>query len=282
MSASASACSPLTALQRQLTRPKSLERFDTALSSWSGDDLALADVSSHSRLTEVLDSRDYERHDEVLYALLQRAAIDGNGGAVAAELVLNAMVAAVPGIVARVIRASRAAVGTFGARRGVTGGGVSLNETNADVQAAVIGHLWEQIRCYPLRRRHHVAANLVCDTQRSALRALGVATSQAAADVVNIDDDAVYCPLAEPQTEKDASEQLLELLSWAVEQRWLDKQEAAILTARYFGDQMGRDGVATDRQLGAMFGVSQPTATRRRNRALDTLATAGREWQQQR
>ncbi|WP_143105054.1 hypothetical protein [Amycolatopsis regifaucium] len=143
-----------------------------------------------------------------------------------------------PGIVARVIRASRAAVGTFGARRGVTGGGVCQNETNADIQAAVIGHLWEQIRCYPLRRRHHVAATLVFDTQRSALRALGVATSQAAADVVNIDDDAVYCPLAEPQTEKDASEQLLELLSWAVEQQWLDKHEAAILTARYFGDQM--------------------------------------------
>ncbi|MFE6614393.1 hypothetical protein [Amycolatopsis sp. NPDC057786] len=153
-------------------RRASLERFDVALSSWSEDDPALAGVSSHSRLTEVLDSRNYDHHDEVLHALLQRAAIDGNGGAVVAELVLNAMAAAVPGIVARVIRASRAAVGTFGARRGVTGGGVSLNETNADIQAAVIGHLWEQIRCYPLRRRHHVAANLVFDTQRSALRAL--------------------------------------------------------------------------------------------------------------
>ncbi|WP_394362712.1 transposase family protein [Amycolatopsis sp. SB7-3] len=43
----------------------------------------------------------------------------------------------------------------------------------------------------------------------------------------------------------------------------------------------GRDGVATDRQLGVLFGVSRPTATRRRNRALDALFEAGREWRRQ-
>ncbi|MFC9249771.1 helix-turn-helix domain-containing protein [Amycolatopsis thailandensis] len=206
---------------------------------------------------------------------MQRAALAGGDGVIAAEVVLNAMVPAVPGIVGRVIRASRAAIGTFGARRGVTGAGVSANEAKADVQASVIGHLWERIRCYPLRRQHHVAANLVFDTQRAALRALGVDITQAAAEVVDMDDVAVH----QPPAEKDASEELLELLSWAVEQRWLDEQEAAILTARYFGEQMGRDGVATDRQLGTLFGVSQPTATRRRNQALDALAEAGREWE---
>lgn len=282
MSVSAgSACSPLTALQRQLTRPRSLEKFDASLKSWSGHDPTLADVDSYRSLVEVLAGRDYARHDEVLFTLLQRAALTDGECGVAAELVLNAMLPAVPGIVGRVIRASRAAIGAFGARRGVTGGGVSANEANADVQAAVIGHLWEQIRCYPLRRHNHVAANLVRDTQRSALRALGIDTTQAAAEIVSMDDDAVHRPLAEASAEKDASEQLLELLSWAVEQRWLDDQEAAILTARYFGDEMGRDGVATDRQLGVMFGVSQPTATRRRNRALDTLTDAGREWRRQ-
>ncbi|MFD5092763.1 hypothetical protein ACFWMR_19320 [Amycolatopsis thailandensis] len=53
------------------------------------------------------------------------------------------------------------------------------------------------------------------------------------------------------------------------------------MTARYFGEHMGRDGVATHRQLGEIFGVSQPTATRRRNRALDNLTKAGHEWQRQ-
>lgn len=271
--------SPLTALQRQLARPSSLARFDAALHSWAEQDHALTGVVTHDRLTDVLADRNYVQHDEVLHALLQRAARSDSEGVVAGELVLNAMLPAVPGLVGRVIRASRAAVGAFGARRGVTGGGISTNEANTDVQAAVIGHLWEQIRCYPLRRHQHVAANLVRDTQRAALRALGVDITQAAAEIVNIDDDAVRRPLVEESAEADASEQLLELLSWAVEQRWLDDQEAAILTARYFGEQMGRDGVATDRQLGAMFGVSQPTATRRRNRALDVLAEAGHEWQ---
>ncbi|MFI7114963.1 hypothetical protein [Amycolatopsis sp. NPDC049868] len=267
--------SPLTALQRQLAHPRSVLRFDAALHSWAAQDPALEGASTHERLSEVLANRDYARHDDVLYALLQRAALAGEVGAVAGEVVLNAMLPAVPGIAGRVIRASRAAIGTFGARRGVTGAGVSANEASADVQAAVIGHLWEQIRCYPLRRRHHVAANLVFDTQRAALRALGVDITQAAAEVVTMEGVAVH----QQPAEKDASEELLELLSWAVEQRWLDEQEAAILTARYFGEQMGRDGVATDRQLGTLFGVSQPTATRRRNRALDALAEAGREWQ---
>ncbi|MGW4132122.1 hypothetical protein [Amycolatopsis japonica] len=267
--------SPLTALQRQLTHPKSRSRFDTALRSWSAQDPALEDIGTHERLSEVLAGRDYARHDDVLYALLQRAALAGDEGVVAGEVVLDAMLPAVPGIVGRVVRASRAAIGTFGARRGVTGAGVSANEAKTDVQAEVIGHLWEQIRCYPLRRRHHVAANLVFDTQSATLRALGVDVRQAAVDVVTLDDVVVH----QPPTEKDASEELLELLSWAAEQQWLDEEEAAILAARYFGEQMGRDGVATDRQLGTLFGVSQPTATRRRARALGALAEAGREWQ---
>ncbi|MFD5248461.1 hypothetical protein ACFWIW_28240 [Amycolatopsis sp. NPDC058340] len=159
--------SPLTALQRQLADPKSRLRFDTALSAWAAQDPALAGLGAHERLSEVLASRDYARHDEVLYALLQRSALAGAEGVTAGEVVLNAMLPAVPSIVGRVIRASRAAIGTFGARRGITGGGVSANEANADVQAATIGHLWEQIRRYPLRRRHHVAANLVFDTASS-------------------------------------------------------------------------------------------------------------------
>lgn len=107
--------SPLTALQRQFAHPKSRSRFDTALSSWSAQDPALEGVGSHERLSEVLASRDYARHDEVLYALLQRAALAGAEGVVAGEVVLNAMSPAVPRVVGRVIRASRAVIGTFGA-----------------------------------------------------------------------------------------------------------------------------------------------------------------------
>ncbi|MFD5092762.1 hypothetical protein ACFWMR_19315 [Amycolatopsis thailandensis] len=200
-------------LQRQLTHPKSLAKFDSALRSWADHDTALANIVTHDRLAAVLNTRDYECHDSILHTLLQRAALLNGEGTVAAQIVLTAMLAAVPGIARRVIRASRTAVSTFGTRRGLTGGGVSATETNTDVQASVIGHLWEQIRCYPIRRRHHVAANVVRETQRAALRTLGIDITQAAAEVISI-NDAPYQQFVDEPAKKDASEELLELLSW--------------------------------------------------------------------
>ena len=270
--------SPVTALQKQFRGPASRQRFDQAMQAWAAQDPDLGGIGDSEDLLTVLATRDYTRHDAVLFALLGRAATLGRDGVTATEIVVSAMLPAVPGITGRVIRASRAAVGAFGARRGVTGGGVSPSEDNADIQASVIGHLWEQVRCYPLRRRHHVAANLVRETQRAALRELGVDYAQAAADVASIDAEGFRGPLAQPAAEVDASEELLELLSWAVEQNYLDEQATALLVARYFGDRFGRDGVATDRQVGELLGVSQPTVTRRRNRAVEQLAVAAREF----
>lgn len=270
--------SPLTTLQSRLRHPEVVRRFDRALEGWSRTDLALAETSSRDGLARVLATREYETHDRVLHALLERAAVAGRDGATAAEIVLSAMLPAVPGVTGRVIRAVRVATGAGGARRGVTGGGASAGEDNADVQATVIGHLWEQIRCFPLRRRHHVAANLVRETQRAALRSFGVDHVQAAAEVVSVDDDAFRGALAQPEREVAASEELLSVLSWAVVRGVLDEQGRAVLTRRFFGDYAGRDGVATDRQVGEELGVSQPTVTRWRNRAIATLADAAEEY----
>ncbi|MFD8493335.1 hypothetical protein [Amycolatopsis sp. NPDC059657] len=275
---SSRAYSPLSALQAQLTRPRSIVQFDAVLSAWSKQDPALAGISSHDRLVEVLRGKDYPRHDVVLHSLLRRASTQDDDGRLAAELVVNAMIPAVPGVVGRVIRATRAAACTSGVRRGVTGAGVSASESNRDIQAGVIGHLWETVRCYPLRRRNHVAANLTRETQRAALRSFGVDLGQAAAEVISIDNQAHPGQLGDQPTDLDASEELLELLSWAVEQQRLDEEATTILTARYFGDQMGRDGVATDRQVGALMGLSQPTITRHRQRAVEQLASAARDF----
>ncbi|MFI5586315.1 hypothetical protein ACIA5G_14835 [Amycolatopsis sp. NPDC051758] len=274
MSSRSTENSPLTMLQKEFSHPRAVARFDQVLHGWSTEDTALSDVASHEDLVAILATRDYERHDEVLHALLVRAAVTDPGGVVATEIVVNAMLPAVPGIVGRVVRAVRAAGGAVGLRRGVTGGGVSSSEESRDIQAAVIGHLWEQTRCYPLRRRHHIAANLMRETQRASQRDFGVDHSQAAADLVSIDDDEVHRPVAAVPDELGASEELLELLSWAVEQERLDEHSATILTTRYFGDPVGRDGVATDRQIGALIGLSQPTITRHRRRAFEQLAEA--------
>ncbi|HUR02440.1 MAG TPA: hypothetical protein VM347_07870 [Nonomuraea sp.] len=270
--------SPLTTLQQQFSHPRVVARFDRALLGWSVEDPTLADIKCHQDLVAVLATRDYVRHDEVLHALLAQAAEQDRTGVVATEVVVNAMLPVVPGIVGRVVRAARAAAAGVGVRRAVTGGGVSASEDSRDIQASVIGHLWEQTRCYPLRRRHHVAANLMRETQRAAQRDYGVDHSQAAADIVSIDDDEVHRPLAAVPPEGDASEELLELLSWAVAQDRLDEHSAAILVTRYFGGPVGRDGVATDRQIGTLIGLSQPTITRHRRRALEQLAEAATEY----
>lgn len=270
--------SSLTRLQEQFSRHRSRARFDAALRNWSTQDPALKGISDHEELTAVLASRDYARHDAVLFTLLRRAATLGADGIVASELVVSAMLPSVPGIVGRIARACRAAVNGFGARRGVRGGGVSAAETTADLQAMVIGHLWELVRSYPLRRCHHVAANLVRDTERLTRRSLGIDLDQTAADVTSLDDSAFHGEAVAKPAEPAASEELLTLLAWAVEQEWLDERAAAILTARYFGDHLGRDGVATDRQIGALMGLSQPTITRHRHRAYQQLAAAAREY----
>lgn len=272
-SSRSTASSPLTMLQKQFAQPRTIAKFDQALRSWSVGEPALSGITDHRDLVAILSTRDYSHHDEVLHALLVRASSDGGEGVVAAEILVNAMLPAVPGIVARVVRAARAATGGVGARRGVTGGGVSASEDSRDIQASVIGHLWEQSRCYPLRRRHHVAANLVRETQRAAQRDFGVDHGQAAADVVSVDDE-VHRPLAAVPEEMGASEELLELLSWAVREDRLDEHSAAILTTRYFRGPVGRDGVATDRQIGTLTGLSQPTITRHRRRAFEQLAEA--------
>ncbi|WP_206796267.1 hypothetical protein [Amycolatopsis sp. MtRt-6] len=278
MSSRSTENSPLTMLQKEFSDSRVVVRFDQSLRGWSVKDTTLSDVASHEDLVAILATRDYGRHDEVLHALLVRAAELGSSGVVATEIVVNALLPAVPGIVGRVVRAARAAAGAVGVRRGVTGGGVSASEDSRDIQASVIGHLWEQTRCYPLRRRQHVAANLVRETQRAAQRDFGVDHGQAAADVVSIDDDAVYRPLAALPAEPDASEELLELLAWAVEKERLDEHSATILTTRYFDGPVGRDGVATDRQIGALIGLSQPTVTRHRRRAFEQLAEAATEF----
>lgn len=270
--------SPLTMVESRLRHPQMVMKFDRALETWSRTDLVLAETPGHDALARALATREYETHDRILHALLERAAETNRDGVTAAEIVLSAMLPAVPGVTGRVIRAVRAATGAGGRRRGVTGGGASAGEANGDVQATVIGHMWEQIRCFPLHRRNHVAANLVRETQRAALRSFGVDHVQAAAEVVSVDDDTFRRALVQPEREIAASEELLSVLSWAVERGVLDERARAVLIRRFFGDRAGRDGVATDRQVGEELGVSQPTVTRWRNRAIAALSEVAEDY----
>lgn len=78
--------------------------------------------------------------------------------------------------------------------------------------------------------------------------------------------------------EVDSSEELLGPLSWATADQRFDELSATILTTRYFGEPIGRDGVAADRQIGELLGLSQPTITRHCQRAFEQLAEASAEY----
>ncbi|MEV6871572.1 hypothetical protein [Amycolatopsis sp. NPDC051128] len=96
--------SPLTMLQNELRQPRVVARFDQALQNWAVEGAALAEIACHADLADVLATREYDRHDEVLHALLARAAISDRAGVTATEIVVNAMLPVVPGIVGCVVR----------------------------------------------------------------------------------------------------------------------------------------------------------------------------------
>ena len=128
---------------------------------WSGDPV-LAHVRCPQQLVdEIRTANDPARSDELLSAIVRLAPNDET----AARLVLQALI---PGL--RCI-----------ARR------FSFLADQDEVEATVVASAWTRIRTYPHERRpRRVAANVVLDTRKEALRALRAAA-----------------PLARPQTTSD-------------------------------------------------------------------------------
>ena len=249
-------CSPLSALQRELQQHINAGVAAAALAHWQAGEPDLAEQPDLASMQTWLRAADYESRDRVLLALLRQAVPGAPHGAIAAHVLVVWMTPAVVGIVRRLlVRLAAASQGT---------------ELSADqVQSDVIGHLWEQVRCYPLHRRSHVAANLLRDTETAMQRSYGVHCRQRR--VITTES------LPAPQVQRNASDELLELLALAVEQQWLDEAGTTVLAQRYFGEHPGRNGVTTDRHVAQMLGLSQPTITRLRNRAEQRLAASVRD-----
>lgn len=241
------------------------DAVEVALTRWAETDDALAEVRSVASVAAVLCGDNHDRRDAVLLALLRRAADVGRDAELAARLVIDRMTPAVAAMTSRIGRLP------------------SVTERPGDIAVMVLGHLWERVRCFPLHRTRHVAANLVRDTHTATLRALGVhsrqqrdwRTGETFLHLVPLLDETEHKASAAGDVHcvRNSSEELLELLAWALEQRWLDDLDARVLTARFFGP-MGRDGVATDAQIGQVCSVSKATAHRARVRAQASLAAA--------
>lgn len=251
--------------------------IDDALGHLRETEPALADLASYDDIEQLLRGDDFERNDSVLIALLRHAAGDTIHATAAAWMVAASFLRASKTIARRVLRATRSVLMTTDEpRRGVRGQGVSGSDTLADIEGMVLGVLWERVRSYPLHRTSHVAANLVRDTHQLTLRTLGIYGSQSAADVVSFDDRAAPAEAltVSEKTSCDSSQELLELLAWAVQEQWLDEQSALILGTRYFGADTGHHGVVTDDRIGELLGLSQPTISRRRAAANRKLLAA--------
>ena len=199
---------------------------------------------------------DYERSDALLHGLLRCAASAGQPGRVAAIAAAAYLEPAMGRVVGTVFTATRRA-----------GREVSVD----DIRATVAGALWETIRCYPLTRRRAVAANIAADVTQSALRTLdchgrcrgrGIAMPPMS-----------ICALVEGDAqdhELNASEELVQLLSWAITEQYVTRAESDLVLRRWAtGTKTTTVQVIADER-----GWTRRTANRRCNEAVAALTTA--------
>jgi hypothetical protein len=148
--------------------------------------------------------------------------------------------------------------------------------------AAVTACLYEQIRTYPWRRRPaRVAANLLGDTRQRLLQAAGSGSAPVAgggrvaelsleelAEQGGLPEPALATPLA-GAPEPSPAEELLALLTWAVDDGHLTGAQARLIGQSRIAD-------VPCEELGAAAGLCAHSLRRRRQRAEHALRHAAR------
>ncbi len=230
---------------------------DVALAHWAEHDPCLAGFGSVAELVCELDRSDtdgdYASSDELLHALMSRAGLGGSPAWVAAHLVAARMVPAAGRIVGQLLTAARRC-----------GRAVTV----ADAHTTVAGCLWEQARTFPLGRRHRIAANLAAEVLAQSLR-IHDCHPRCTGRAVPVDPAELGCP---ESPGRQASEELVRLLSWAVTAQHVSRAQSDLLLARWAS---GTDPVPT-RVLGEQWGLPQRTVARRCMQAELALAAAVR------
>lgn len=132
-------------------------------------------------------------------------------------------------------------------------GFTALRMPIAERQQASLEAMWEAIRTYPLRRAKSVSGNL-------ALNALALITKEYGTYLsdqpeLSIGDEEVLQSLADREAVAESSEpawgdssydELVKLLSWAVESDALTRDEVSLLARFDLGEQDDRAALATD------------------------------------
>ena len=239
---------------------------DAALTHWGEQEPRLAEFPSVTALIAELDrtegTGDYAGSDTLLHALLSLAGSGGSPSRVAAQLVAARMVPAAQRIVGQLLTAARRC-----------GRPVTLT----DAHTTVAGCLWEQVRTFPLGRTHHIAANLAAEVLAQSLRTHDAHPRCTGRAIPT--DPADLTPPGPVATQ--ASEELVRLLSWAVTERHVSREQAMLLLARWSSPTPPDDGTASTpvptRVLGGQWGLAQRTVANRCTQAEAALTVAARQ-----
>lgn len=142
------------------------------------------------------------------------------------------------------------------------GGGVQelirqFRNLTADVDAVVIGALWERIRTFPWRSRtRSYAASLIYDTRTDVVAfLLPGRTRWGAEPVVFVDPQSwvweVFAGTQPQQDRYDGAAELMGLLGWAVKSQIVTGEDARLLVELVAADREKSDGAPTRRTRGA-------------------------------
>lgn len=227
---------------------------DAALKQWAWQDPRLTEFGSVTELDRTDAEGDYAASDALLHALMNVAGTGGSPSRAAAHLVAARMVPAAGRIVGQLLTAARRC-----------GRAVTVPEA----QTTVAGCLWEQVRTFPLGRQHRIAANLAAEVLAQSLRTHDC-HPRCTGRAVPTDPAELGCPDA---PERQASEELVRLLSWAVTAHHVSRPQSDLLLARWAS---AADPVPT-RVLGEKWGIPQRTIARRCLQAEHALAAAVRQ-----
>lgn len=228
-----------------------------AVACWADAEPALAGltrVGELAGLTRV--GCDRARADEVLGALVRRAAADG-GDDPDAVLVLMHLLA-------------------DGVR--VLAGRLADLDATGDMLALVAGQLAVEIRQFPWRRRRRsYAANLLLDTRRSVLRELGFRRGSRVPVVPVGLSVPPWWPAAPAAGVggPTARMELVDVLAWAARRQVADPADLRLVWQL---EQLRGYGAAAEARVGAAWGVHARTVRRVRARTLAALQAAAPDY----
>ncbi len=240
-----------TALVDRLDRAGTLPRWAEAEPALAG----VGGVEDLARLTSV--GSDPDRCDDVLGALVRRAAAAGGDDADAVLVLLHLLAPGVNTMVSRL--------------RDLDSAG--------DLVTVVVGQLAVEIRQFPWqRRRRAYALSLLLDTRRAVLRELGVRRGTAAREVL-VDGDLYWwestLDVVPGPEEPGPLEELADFLIWATRRRLVDPDDVRLAWQL---EQLHGYGQAAGVRVAKAWGVHERTARRRQARTLSALKAAAAEY----